>query len=707
MGAEEVVSQRIPRTSEWLLAICLGLLLLCWQWTGLLTGGGLVGGDTYPYFFPQKQLLSEEFAAGRIPLWHDRTALGYPLLAESQGGIFYPLTQVLYRLLSVHAAWHVSLLLHYWAAYVAAWRYARSQGLRQWSALLAALVFVYGWFPARSSLEWSIIGGVWFPVCLWQTTRLLENPGLRRLSLLAAAFALHLLAGHFALAFITQLTCLAVPVCHVLVVPSLSVAERWRAARTGLGWCSGALLTGLLLASVQLLPTLELRRASQRDGIRSEADRTVAFNPAYGHLPPLYVTQLAASWWYWHSPEVVQSRAMLRTPGACGADTNAVEAHLYLGLLPLGLCLLALNRRIRRQLPGSGWKIWLLLSAAALIYATGWLVPVLGRLPGFGFFMGPGRYSIVSQLGLALLAGLVLDVILRRRSAVLRVGVSAAVAGITMVDLQWSALAVSDAVVIANPPLKSLPDSWLAQTLQSEDRLSPVRVFAPGANIANLCGVSSVPQYLGLGPAAYFRTEFQAAFAMATDAEDYPGTAQAVQLDRLGVTHLLTTEPIARPAVGLQLLRSAPDAFLNRVWGRGVEPCFLYRINGSAGRLQSEPADALQQVRWLQRQPARVEFQVTTTADCVLRLADLSFPGWSVQVLNQDGVLLNAPEAKPVEEDDYHRSVTVPAGIHRVIWTYDSGSFRLGLLLSAGTLAVLLGLLLRESRMRATVNDRS
>jgi hypothetical protein len=78
-----------------------------------------------------------------------------------------------------------------------------------------------------------------------------------------------------------------------------------------------------------------------------------------------------------------------------------------------------------------------------------------------------------------------------------------------------------------------------------------------------------------------------------------------------------------------------------------------------------------------------------------------------VQVLNQDGVLLNAPEAKPVEEDDYHRSVTVPAGIHRVIWTYDSGSFRLGLLLSAGTLAVLLGLLLRESRMRATVNDRS
>jgi len=164
MRSEEVVSQRIPRISQWLLAVCVGLLLLCWQWPRLLTGGGLVGGDTYPYFFPQKQLLAEEIAAGRIPLWHDRTALGYPLLAESQGGIFYPPTQVLYRWLPVHTAYHVGFLLHYWGAYVATWRYARSQGLRQWSSLLAALVFVYGWFPARSSLEWSIIGGVWFSV---------------------------------------------------------------------------------------------------------------------------------------------------------------------------------------------------------------------------------------------------------------------------------------------------------------------------------------------------------------------------------------------------------------------------------------------------------------------------------------------------------------------------------------------------------------
>ena len=61
-------------------------------------GGGLVGGDTYPYFLPQKIVLAESFARGELPLWHNLTGLGYPLHAESQAGVFYPTNQILYRL---------------------------------------------------------------------------------------------------------------------------------------------------------------------------------------------------------------------------------------------------------------------------------------------------------------------------------------------------------------------------------------------------------------------------------------------------------------------------------------------------------------------------------------------------------------------------------------------------------------------------------
>ncbi|MFM8729375.1 MAG: hypothetical protein ACKON9_30105, partial [Planctomycetaceae bacterium] len=165
-----------------------------------------------------------------------------------------------------------------------------------------------------------------------------------------------------------------------------------------------------------------------------------------------------------------------------------------------------------------------------------------------------------------------------------------------------------------------------------------------------------VPQYLGLGPAAYFRREFQFPGTAAENAATYPGPQLMNQLQRLGVTHLLTTEPIAAPATDLQLLRSEPDAFLNRVWGRGGEPCFLYRLNNSPGRLQAEPANVLQQVTWVQRLPTRTEFEVTTTAACTLALADLNFPGWSVQVLNSAGIPVSATATTDVT-DDFHRTV--------------------------------------------------
>jgi hypothetical protein len=168
------------RAREWLLIASISALICVVYWWKLLNGGGLNGGDTYPYFMPQKMVFAQAIANGSLPLWHDLTGLGYPLHAESQAGVFYPTNQLLYRLFDFHTAYNVSIVLHYWLAFVFTWRFARCQKLGNAGAVLAAVVFVYGWFPARISLEWSIIGGVWLPLTLWLTDRLLSKPSLRR-----------------------------------------------------------------------------------------------------------------------------------------------------------------------------------------------------------------------------------------------------------------------------------------------------------------------------------------------------------------------------------------------------------------------------------------------------------------------------------------------------------------------------------------------
>ena len=331
--------------------------------------------------------MADGFAHGELPLWHDRTGLGYPLHAESQAGIFYPTNQLLYRLFAVNTAYNVSILLHYALAFVFAWRFCRSQMLSQPSALLAAMVFVYGWFPARLSLEWSIIGGVWFPCCLWLTERLIRRPGRSAGCLLALGFGTHLLAGHFTLAFITQLCCLGYAAADIRAnrpgrLKTIRGANLSSRVRAGL-LVTGAIAAGICLAAVQLIPTMELRQLSQRDGSHA------VFNPAYGHMPPVYLSQLVAGWWYWHSPEIVQSRQMLQFPFLMSsADTNQVEAHLYVGLIPLGLVLCLVQDSVRHRLRATHWKIWLMLSGMAIIYAFGWLVPVTEACAWIWIFYG-------------------------------------------------------------------------------------------------------------------------------------------------------------------------------------------------------------------------------------------------------------------------------------------------------------------------------
>jgi hypothetical protein len=691
-----------PTVRQWFAAAAFSCLLTVLLWPELFQGGGLIGGDIYPYFLPQKQLLAEEFAAGRLPLWHDRTALGYPLLAESQAAVFYPPTQLLYRITDAHTAFHISFLLHYILAGLFSWRFFRSQHLSQPAALLAALIYVCSWFPARASLEWSIIGGVWLPLTLWLADRLLQRPSIGRLSLLATAHALHLLAGHFTLAFINQLMLVAFGFWRGI---SDSRAAESRGAENAAGrrpvsllLMVGAIALSILLAAVQLVPTMELRLLSQRSGGQS------TFNPAYGHMPPLYTTQLFASWWYWHSPEILQSRRLLQTPLAATADTNAVEAHFYLGLIPLGLCLCLLNGKIRRRLPSATAGFWLLITCVSTVYAFGWLVPLFKHLPGFGFFMGPGRYTILGTLALSLLAGVVFDTFLRRSRWLQRWVFFAVVSMFTFADLRWSSVVVSDAVAVAAPPYRFLEDSWLGKYLRLADAKAPVRLFAPGANVANLFGVSCVPQYLGLCPASYLREDFLPD-SRPTAERPWPDPILNTALENLAVTHILQMDPIPVLSEEWELLGAAPDAFLNRAWARGNAACYLYARRTPPSRVQIIPHVECT-IRILERNPQRWSFDVNTKSAALLRIIDLPYAGWELSVLPRSQLVwadkkteqMHRMTVRSDTSTPLHRFVAIPGGRSTVLVRFRPYSLQIGVAISTTTLLLLTILCIRPYR---------
>ncbi|MBW3543325.1 MAG: hypothetical protein KY476_23980, partial [Planctomycetes bacterium] len=64
--------------SNWLLAAAAALGLTFAFWPALWRGGGLIGGDIYSYFLPQKVFYAEKLREGELPLWNPLAGHGYP-----------------------------------------------------------------------------------------------------------------------------------------------------------------------------------------------------------------------------------------------------------------------------------------------------------------------------------------------------------------------------------------------------------------------------------------------------------------------------------------------------------------------------------------------------------------------------------------------------------------------------------------------------
>jgi hypothetical protein len=230
--------------------------------------------------------------------------------------------------------------------------------------------------------------------------------------------------------------------------------------------------------------------------------------------------------------------------------------------------------------------------------------------------------------------------------------------------------------------LKGLADSWLAKRLQEEDARSPVRLLSGGPNIGNLFGVSSVPQYLGLGPAEYFSKELAVDTQPKSADSVFPSVEQMQRLNSLGVTHMMTTEPVLNLAEDCELIGSGPDAFLNRVWGRGAADCFLFRVKNAAGRVAVEPTAALSQLRLLRRSSGEIEFEVDVRDAAEVHLVELMFPGWDV--------IVDGNQAVALQSSGISRSVSVPAGKHVIRWQYRPQSFQWGAIVTLVSAAVVM-----------------
>ncbi len=709
------------------IALAVAVLLTLLFWGPLWCGYGFIGGDLYPYFFPQKAFLADRLHAGEFPLWNNLTGFGYPVLGESQTGAAYPPHLLAYYCLDVNTAYNVEHLLHYVLCFVGTWLFGRRIGLGASGSILAAIVFAYGWFPPRACLEWAIVTGAWLPVALWCVESFVQTRSCRYAIGLSFVLGLQLLAGHFHLAFISQLLVVAYGLWRVRFSDGRS-PSRWILVFAPLVL---SIIAGFLIAAVQLVPAWELKTRSSRATVGGDHE------PSYGHLPPLYVSQMIAPW-MWYSPLEIEGDETIRTVAELGAPwhwfgprrdldeslmqsragglttiaTNKVEAHLYCGLVPLALAVWWLFWGQRRktstrpdshrsksssddapaQSPisfhGEQW-FWLIAGGLALIYATGWLLPVARHLPGFNFFRGPGRYGIVTTLSIAILAGRGLHSLLENRVGFSRAALMGCIVWSTVGDLWLVSRMVKYAVMVPQPAITLLDQSPVRKLLLAETQAP--RLYAPGQNLGNLLGVSCVPVYLGIAPAEYSDPKFAGYGMPKADGirRHVPADANFSNwLRECGVTHFLSFRPLDEPAWQAEQVWQGIDPMLTSAWGRydtagQPEPLFLYKLQGTPGRasllIDGRPLEKAQVSVPSQREANRFVLESQSPREATVLARELEYPGWQVEI---DGRPANDASSGTFRE------VQVPEGTHRVTWSYRPFSVKLGLGITV--LAVLL-----------------
>lgn len=397
------------------------------------------GLDITAYFLQIREYGFSEFAHGRIPFWNPHSFSGTPFAANVQTGLFYPPNWI-YLVFPTVLATNLVIAVHFFLAawFTGLWSYSRNGS--KTAAIFAGLIFSCsgGYFLHLHAGHLTILcAAAWTPLLFLCLDHYLghndSDPSSRAvgiqwnrwaLAIGALSVAMPILAGHPQIAYYSYLS----GGLYFLVNLSLSPKRVQAALLAG-----GAIAIGILLSAIQFLPSYALTTITTRSTGMSQQG-ALAFA-----LPPENLLTLFLPHFF----------------GSAGANDYIGrwflwETSLFVGGVAFLFAVYSFTIGTRQR------RIFYLI--IALILLAGIFSSIhdlfLHLIPGFGSFRATGRFGLIIDLFLAILAADGLSNLLGGRAPPRWIIGSAA------------GLAVASAVTI---PLLDEPDAWrdIVQSLQS------------------------------------------------------------------------------------------------------------------------------------------------------------------------------------------------------------------------------------------------
>jgi Bacterial membrane protein YfhO len=213
--------------------------------------------DLGPYFYPLRFALYESFRSGELPLWNRHMAMGFPLLAAFQSGVFYP-PHLLFLIPSFFPAIRALFILHFLIAGIGTYYLCRNWKFPTYLSIVGALLFTFGGtVVSLSNLLNHFQTAVWVPWVVLSWEKLLTSPSWKNFLTFTLITTTQFLAGSPELFVMSMVLVLLDGIRIRQSVPFISYGKL-------LSVLVAANLVVLALVMVQVLPTVELFLESRR-----------------------------------------------------------------------------------------------------------------------------------------------------------------------------------------------------------------------------------------------------------------------------------------------------------------------------------------------------------------------------------------------------------------------------------------------------------
>jgi hypothetical protein len=474
------------RLQTWFITAGLVLPILAIFWPVLLGHRSLAFRDGAHFYHPLFQWIASEWGAGRVPLWNPYENCGLPILADATSSIFYPVKLLFVLPLPFALLYNFYIILHVLLAALGMHALARRYGASQAAAVVAALAYALGGNVVFQFCNIVfLVGAAWLPFALVAIEEVVTCRCWRAALFLAFVLAMMILGGDPQMAYQAMLLAglrwlselwgdrtpretltTSDTTNNLPLIPSRT--DLWRGRLLSLGWLGLAAVVAGMLAAVQVLPSSEATRASERaayDRPRNvyEAASYLARTAGQEHSPlqetpgeavalglfgpPLKSSHHDRAYDFSVSPWRVMEFAWPNVSGRVyprwrnwisqlPASTKYWTPTFYLGLIPFlaGVCAV----RLRRTTPAIRWLSWLVILftlASFGWYGLGWLVreayvnllqgdeanfpvgaPVGGvywlmvtLLPTYVYFRYPAKLLVIAVCALCALSAPALD----------------------------------------------------------------------------------------------------------------------------------------------------------------------------------------------------------------------------------------------------------------------------------------------------------